>query len=227
VTIVGIFDSGVADFDRSVAYLPMQTFQDVFFMRGAGHAVVVSLPELGQVDDAVAQLQPIAAERGLVVHDWDALQPGLKQAIQADISSAFFMYFILVILVAFSVLNTQLMSVLERTREFGIVMALGVSGGRMVRLIFLETTLLGAGGTLLGIAGGALLTGWFQINGFSFPGMDEMAQQFNLPARVFPSVGVLSLTIGPVAVLLFCLLAAIYPAFRLYRLQPVAAMRAA
>ena len=52
----------------------------------------------------------------LVVHDWDALQPGLKQAIQADISSAFFMYFILVILVAFSVLNTVLMSVFVRQR---------------------------------------------------------------------------------------------------------------
>ena len=65
----------------------------------------------------------------LVVHDWDVLQPGLKQAIQADISSAFFMYAILVILVAFSVLNTQLMSVLERTHEFGIVMALGTAPG--------------------------------------------------------------------------------------------------
>ena len=70
-----------------------------------------------------------ASSPDLVVHDWDALQPGLKQAIQADMSSAFFMYGMLVMLVAFSVLNTQLMSVLERTREFGIVMALGLKPG--------------------------------------------------------------------------------------------------
>ncbi|MFT6366469.1 MAG: ABC-type antimicrobial peptide transport system permease subunit [Bacteroidia bacterium] len=56
--------------------------------------------------------------------DWDELQPGLKQAIQADMFSAFVMYAVLIVLVAFSVLNTQLMSVLERTREFGVMMAL-------------------------------------------------------------------------------------------------------
>ena len=86
----------------------------------------------------------------LVVHDWDALQPGLKQAIKADMSSAFFMYGILVILVAFSVLNTQLMSVLERTHEFGIVMSLGLKPGRLGRLVMLETAILGLLGLVLG-----------------------------------------------------------------------------
>ena len=80
----------------------------------------------------------------LVVHDWDALVPGLKQAIQADLASAWFMYGVLVVLVAFSVLNTQLMSVLERTKEFGIVMSLGVSPGRLGRLVLLGD---GADGT--------------------------------------------------------------------------------
>ncbi len=70
-----------------------------------------------------------------MVHDWDALLPGLKQAIQADFVSAWFMYGVLIVLVAFSVLNTQLMSVLERTKEFGIVMSLGVTPGRLGRLV--------------------------------------------------------------------------------------------
>ena len=56
-----------------------------------------------------------------------SLQPGLKQAIQTDFGSAWFMYGVLIVLVAFSVLNTQLMSVLERTKEFGIVLSLGLS----------------------------------------------------------------------------------------------------
>ncbi len=59
------------------------------------------------------------------------LHPGLKQAIQADLSSAWFMYGVLIILVAFSVLNTQLMSVLERTREFGVITALGIRPRRL------------------------------------------------------------------------------------------------
>ena len=89
-------------------------------------------------------------EQELVVHDWDALQPGLQQAIKADMSSAFFMYGILVILVAFSVLNTQLMSVLERTHVFGIVMALGLTPGRLGRLVLLETCIMGLLGFVLG-----------------------------------------------------------------------------
>ena len=85
-----------------------------------------------------------------MVRDWDALQPGLRQAIQSDMASAWFMYAVLVILVAFSVLNTQLMSVLERTREFGIVMALGLKPGRLGRLVMLETALMGFVGLVLG-----------------------------------------------------------------------------
>jgi len=160
------------------------------------------------------------------VHDWDALQPGLQQAIKADMSSAFFMYGILVILVAFSVLNTQLMSVLERTHEFGIVMALGLTPARLGRLVVLETAIMGMLGLLLGALLGGLVTYWFSVNGFSYPGMDELATKFNLPARFFPQVSPLSLLTGPVVVFIFTLLAAVYPALRLHKLHPVEAMRA-
>ena len=227
VTIVGIFESGVADLDRNIAQMPLGTFQDMFYMDGAGHQVVLFADSLRDVEALGRRVESLLPPGGnLVVLDWDELQPGLKQAIQADISSAFFMYFILVILVAFSVLNTQLMSVLERTREFGIVMALGLRAGRLGRLVMLETTMMGFVGLALGAVAGALATGWFTSNGLALPGMEEMAAQFNLPARVYPSVNILSLLIGPVVVFLFTLLAAAYPALRLHRTNIVSAMRA-
>jgi ABC-type lipoprotein release transport system permease subunit len=225
VTVVGIFESGVKDIDRNIAEMPLGSFQDVFYMDGAGHQVVILAPTL----DEVPQLQSEVAAGlpdELVVHDWNALQPGLKQAIQADMSSAFFMYGILVILVAFSVLNTQLMSVLERTHEFGVVMSLGMKPGRLGRLVMLETALMGFLGLLLGAVAGALFTYWFTVNGLSYPGMEEMAANFNLPGRVYPEVSLLRTLFGPAIVFLFTLLAAAYPAWRLHRLHPVAAMRA-
>lgn len=227
-SVVGIFDSGVTDFDRSIAYLPLQFFQDVYFMDGAGHEIVFAVDDLDEVPalaEEVTGLLP--AGQDLVVHDWDALQPGLKQAIQADISSAFFTYAVLVILVAFSVLNTQLMSVLERTREFGIVLALGVSPSRLRSLVLIETVIMALIGMALGMLAGALFTGWFTANGFSYPGMAEMAAEFNLPAKVYPAVNGWSLIIGPVAVFVFAVLAAVYPALRLHWMRPVEAMRAA
>ncbi len=226
LNIVGIFESGIPDIDRNIAEMPLGAFQDVFYMEGAGHQVVVfgeSLREVPELRERVRSLLPVGD--ALVVHDWDALQPGLKQAIQADISSAFFMYGVLVILVAFSVLNTQLMSVLERTHEFGVSMALGLTPGRLGRLIMLETAMMGLLGLTLGAVAGALVTTWFTVNGLSIPGMDEMAAQFNLPARVYPRVSLLTMFIGPAVVFLFTLLAAVYPALRLHRLRIVDAMR--
>jgi putative ABC transport system permease protein len=228
VEIVGVFSSGIKDIDRNIAEIPLGLFQDTFFMQGAGHQISIVGDDLDSVpvlQSDVRSLLPAASD--LVVHDWSELQPGVKQAIQADMGSSFFMYLILVVLVSFSVLNTQLMSVLERTREFGIVMSLGLKPARLGRLVVLETALMGLMGTVIGILAGAAITAWVGTVGFTLPGMDEMAAQFNLPARMFPQVTALSLFAGPAIVFLFTMLASIYPAVRLRWLHPVAAMRAA
>lgn len=228
VEVVGIFDSGVNDIDRNIAEIPLGLFQDVFFMEGSGHEIVIVGDGLAAVPKIQSEVQSLLpGDASLVALDWDDLQPGLKQAIQADMSSSFFMYFVLVILVSFSVLNTQLMSVLERTREFGIVMALGLKPSRLGRLVVLETALMGLIGTALGVIAGGIVTSWFTTNGIAFPGMDEMAARFNLPARMYPDVNVFSLLAGPSVVFLFTMLAALYPALRLRWQNPVAAMRAA
>jgi len=155
------------------------------------------------------------------------LQPGLKQAIQADMTSAWFMYAVLIVLVAFSVLNTQLMSVLERTREFGVMMALGFKPRRLGGLVVMETVLISALGLVIGVMLGYALTYYLSLVGFSYPGMDQMAARFNLPDRMYPSISPLSLFLGPGIVFIFSVLASAYPAARLFFLQPVSAMRAA
>ena len=228
VDIVGVFDSGVNDIDRNIAEIPLGLFQETFFMEGAGHQIVIVGDGLETVPVLKARVQDmLPPNNDLVVRDWDELQPGLKQAIQADMGSSFFMYFILLILVSFSVLNTQLMSVLERTREFGIVMALGLRPGKLGRLVLLETAMMGVMGTVIGIVVGGIVTSWFTGNGLAFPGMDEMAARFNLPARMYPEVNLFTLFIGPSVVFVFTMLAAIYPAVRLRWQNPVDAMRVA
>jgi len=228
VIVAGLFESGIAELDRSVVEMPLGYFQDTFAMRGAGNAITVNASDLflaGQVQQQV-ELQ-LSGRSDLVVLDWDTLQPGLQQSIKADIAGAWFMYGVLVVLVAFSVLNTQLMSVLERTKEFGITMALGLTPGRLGWLVVLETTLMGLMGLLLGMLLGALLTGYFGYVGFAWPGMEEMTEKFNLPGRFYPQVTLLTAFVGPAIVFVGTMLAAIYPALRLHWLQPVTAMRAA
>jgi ABC-type lipoprotein release transport system permease subunit len=228
VNVVGIFRSGVAAFDRNVAEAGLAFFQETYYMDGAAHEIVLNAPVLEDVPGVKSDVEAFLADTRpeLVVHDWDALEPGLRQAITADMSSAFFMYGILVILVAFSVLNTQLMSVLERTHEFGIVMALGLRPGRLGRLVLLETAIMGAMGLVLGAILGAVIVVYFSVHGFSYPGMDELAAKFNLPPSFFPQVTFMTIFSGPAVVFVFTILAALYPALRLHRLRPVEAMRA-
>ena len=228
VTVVGIFTSGSPDMDRSFAEVPFGFFQDAFSMDGAGHSVVIMSPSLigvGALKTRIEALLP--ADENLVVHDWDALLPGLKQSIQADFVSAWFMYGILIVLVAFSVLNTQLMSVLERTKEFGITLSLGVTPGRLGRLVLLESSLMGAIGLILGMILGGALVLWLGHTGFTYPGLEEMAGKFNLPGRIYPQFSAVGLLMGPVILLLASMAASIYPALRIHWLEPVAAMRAA
>jgi len=225
--VSGIFESGIAEIDRSMAQLPIGYFQNLFGMDGKGHNIVINAPELSQVPALQQTIKKMLAGRDrLVVLDWEQLQPGLKQAIQADFTSAWFMYGVLIVLVAFSVLNTQLMSVLERTREFGVMMSLGVKPARLGSLVITETVVMSGLGLAIGAALGIILTWYLSIVGFSYPGMAEMAERFNLPDRMYPSLSLLSIMLGPSIVFLFSLLASIYPAIRLFFLQPVAAMRA-
>ncbi len=228
VRVAGIFTSGVNEIDRGMAQVNLEYFQQVFAMEGRGHSIVIRAPNIEQVDTLAARIAALGIVDGerLVLRNWDELQPGLRQAIQADMTSAWFMYMVLIVLVAFSVLNTQLMSVLERTREFGTMLALGLKPARLARLVMQETALMTGLGLVLGVAGGFLLTWYLSYAGFSYPGMAEMAERFYLPDRMYPSISLLSLTLGPGIVALGSLLASIYPATRLYRLSPVAAMRA-
>ena len=228
VTVAGIFDAGMIDLNRSMAQLPLGYFQTMFGMGNAGHSVVVAAPNLKQAALWHSQVTAdLADQTELVVLDWDTLLPGVKQAIQADLGGAGFIYCVLLVLIAFSVLNTQLMSVLERTREFGTMLALGVTPGRLSRLVLTETAMLAGLGMVLGMLCGWLLVLYLQQVGFAIPGAEDVAQRFNLPHRIRPRPSLFSIMIGPGIIFIGSLLAALYPALRLFRLQPVPAMRAA
>lgn len=227
LNVVGIFTTGMPEIERGMIQMPLSRFQETFFLGDRGHSVVITVDNFSMIPEKVKQLrQRFQNDNKISVLDWNDLQPGLRQAIQTDMASAWMMYGILIILVAFSVMNTQLMSVLERTREFGILMSLGLRAGRLSRLVLLETTFMAMLGLVLGISLGVALTTVLSYTGFTYPGMEEMSKKFNLPARIYPEATFLSSLLGPAVVFSGSLLAALYPALRLHRLKPVEAMRA-
>jgi ABC-type lipoprotein release transport system permease subunit len=225
--VVGFFESGNPELDRRLVMMPLATFQEVFAMGDEAHAIIVSGPGYETIPQTKAMVSGFVAGRpGLVVLDWEELVPGVKQLIQADMLQNWITYIALIVIVTLSIMNTFLMSVLERTREFGIMLALGTSPLRLGAMVMLESAFLTLLGLAIGVALGGSVAVYFHFEGFTFPGMREIYAQFGLPGEIHAKLSVTSFTLGPAVIFAFTLLAALYPALKLRKLQPVEAIHA-
>jgi ABC-type lipoprotein release transport system permease subunit len=226
-TVKGLVGSGLPDLDRSLVQIPLATFQEIFATSGAVHEVVVvgrdlaRLPELTQsIRRVVPRSQPLA------VLPWPDLVPGLQQAVELDRLSNWIFYAILILVVALSLMNTFLMAVLERTREFGVLLSLGMTPRRLMRLVLSESALLTLLGVTLGIGLGGAVTAYFQVHGLEVPGA-EMFSQWGLPSRLAPKLSWQSAFAGPLWIFLVTVATATLPVLKIRKLNAVVALRAA
>lgn len=228
VIVKGIYKSGLDEFDRNAIQIPLKYFQDVFYMNGAVHEVVAigkSLGEVSIIKKAVTKdIKKLKTKYPLVILDWEELMPGLSQTIAMDLVGGLIMYFLLILVVAFSILNTFLMAIFERTKEFGVMMAIGTTPWRLTKLLLIESTFMTFLGVVIGIIFGCLITLYFQINGIDISGASEIMSQFGIPGRLYPKLSLISVSLGPAVVLFITFFAALYPAIKVRSLRPVEAM---
>jgi putative ABC transport system permease protein len=230
VRVKGIFSSGIDEFDRASLQIPLSTFQEVYSMGDAVHEVVIIAKSLSDVSAIKTRIQAalsgLNSRKPLIALDWQELMPGLRQAIEMDLVSGLIFYGLLIIVVAFSILNTFLMAIFERTREFGVMMAIGTTPRRLTKVLLIESMTMTLVGIIAGILIGIGVTYYFQIHGIDFSGGSELLSQFGITGRMYPKLSILSVSIGPFMVLFFTFFAALYPALRVRRLRPVEAMTA-
>jgi ABC-type lipoprotein release transport system permease subunit len=228
--VKGIFGSGIDEFDRSTLQIPLSTFQEVFSMDHAVHEVVVIAKSLSDVSEIKAEIQAALSDldkgKSLKTLDWQELMPGLRQAIEMDLVSGLIFYGLLLIVVAFSILNTFLMAIFERKKEFGVMMAIGTTPRRMTKVLLIESMTMTAIGIAIGIMLGIGITYYFQLYGIDFAAGSELLSQFGITGRIYPKLSLLSVSIGPFMVLFFTFISALYPALKVRRLRPVEAMTA-
>ncbi|MBI9093013.1 MAG: ABC transporter permease [Desulfobacterium sp.] len=226
VTVRGIFKSGIDAVDRAAIQMLLTDFDDLFVMNGAVHTVVAIIDELSQTAPLKAALEKDPLLKPLAVLDWIDLTPGLKQSIQMDLVGGIIMYGILIIVVAFSILNTFLMAVFERTREFGVMMAIGTTPRRLVKVMLMESMFMTGVGILAGMVTGALLTVYFSHAGISMGGATDLMAQYGMSGRLYPRLSLLSLLVGPTIIGVVTFLTALFPALKIPHLKPVDAMKA-
>jgi ABC-type lipoprotein release transport system permease subunit len=184
-----------------------------------------------RIDDAEHQDEVLAAVRPLVkqadarVYTWQELLPEVVQMNTMFKGSLLLVMVVVFATIAVVIMNTVLMSVLERTREFGTMLAVGSPPRLIVRLVLLESVVVGAFGAALGTSF-ASLAAW----GHSKTGMSMKSHGMtSIPGTtdvVYPQLS-WGVTLQPVLLMLLIVLAvSMYPAWRASRLEPVRAMRA-
>ena len=152
LTVVGIFSTGVPELDHQVIEIPLMQFQNDFAIGDRANLIAVTGPSLDAIEASLPGLHAVAAPAGLIVRDWTDLEPALHDAIQIDAGVSHLCYVSLLVIIVFIILNTLLMSVLERTREFGMLAAIGMKPNQIGRMVWIELLFLTAIGIALGIA---------------------------------------------------------------------------
>lgn len=224
--LVGIFATGLKALDRQLAQIQLSRFDSTFSMAGQIHGWVLIDPQ----HDLFARY-PKSLHKALLPHDltlrsWREMQPALLNAILLDISSAITMYVVLILVIVFSLLNSALMSVLERTREFGMMMALGVKSGLLAKIVWVESLIIMAMGIIAGIVVAALVTIYYEIVGITFSGAEVVFEEFGLDSTIYPDLNLFTLLSGPIVIALCLAFAGLYPTIRIQQLHIVTAMRA-
>jgi lipoprotein-releasing system permease protein len=224
----GVFKTGVHDVD---AFWVETTLADAQTLTRAGKGVTMLAAFLENVADSAAARERITAtltRRSVEVLSWMEAAPDLYSVIAVDDGGMYVMMAIVFIVAAAGILNTLLMSVLERTREFGVMLALGTTPGRVLAIVLGEALVLGIAATAAGLALGLAGNHYFATTGIDLKAL--MGQNFEASGILMPSHFYAHLHLDKVAwsagvILGLVMIGAAYPALRAARLEPVEAIR--
>ena len=225
--VVGILAIAQRELDRTLMVVPLRWFQEEVELADSAHQIVVRLADLDQASLLAQRLNESLDEEEAVARGWRELIPDIVGAMEYKMSSQFIVAIVLAIMVTISIANTFLMMVYERTRELGMLRAVGMRTGLLMGVLQLEALLLWAVGAVLGVFVAVVVIGILSRVGISMPAdeLTDLMQQFAAPERMYPALSTLGVVFPLVLLLVTTQLAALVPVARLRKLDPAAAMR--
>jgi putative ABC transport system permease protein len=218
-TIRGVYTTGTIGYDQSMVFMPLAKAQAITQAGNRASIIFILLKDQAQTQAVKAALPTSQYQ----VKTWDEMNPLLTLMDEYARSYIYLLYLIVLAITATVIINTLIMSVFERTREIGILSAIGMRGRRIMTMFFAESSLLGVGGILIGLILGGLLVAYtskygFYIGDFGITGMvlkDRITTYLTLKDTI--TLVVLAFVVT--------LLAALYPAMLAARMEPVDALR--
>ncbi len=223
--LVGISETGSESFDGQMVWIPLSAMQELVGRPGQANQLVIKLKDINESAAVAADLDAKLGPGAVGALSWRSIDKEIIgiQAFQDGILTI--VLFVVFAIVALGVLNTQLMSLFERVREFGVLMAIGARPRWIIRLLMMESALLGAVGTILGLGIGAILIAHFGRTGLRLPVGDAFKYFLPFPSIIYlrPAWAQHAFACG--TVYFVTLLATLPPALRAGRLKPAEALR--
>jgi ABC-type lipoprotein release transport system permease subunit len=223
MTVVGIYDIGVPGTEKKFVYMSLTEAQNLYGLREQSTEIGVNLKRVGQEPAAVAALSK--ALPGYEVESWDRNYPELLTAVNNKDTVMNIFSVIMMIIAAIGILNLLLMAVYERTREIGLLGAMGLKPRQIAALFLLEGALIGVVGALGGVVLGIAANGSFSRMGFDFSSYANMTEYMALiSGRIYPTLGLTKVLPRALTVVVIATLAAWIPASEAARREPAQAL---
>ncbi len=222
--VCGLYKTANTAFDQSSAFVQRA---DLYAAAGLAAADCHELSILLKNDEQLASVQKELQQAfpELSVMTWKELAP--DAGMMADFMNVYY-YMIMGIIfmaLAFGIINTMLMAILERVKELGMLMAIGMTKAKVFRMIMLETTFLTLSGSLVGMLLGAILIHFTGIYGLDFSSVQEGFESMGWSAKVFPEIETSFFFGIIVLVLIISVLSSLIPARKALKLKPIEALR--
>lgn len=221
--VVGITDRGDETENRTAYYLNLQDAQDLFVLPGQVHEIIVMADNIHHLDRLAHTIQQTLRNDALQVEPWMQFARTFYQAMQADLQGMWIMLLVIILIVAIGVLNTVLMSILERTREYGVLRAMGTRPFEIFRMVMYEVAVIAIFSIIIGAVISIGINYYFGINGFTLSSAFEWGGME--VSHLYTTVSPRSVYLPAITVILTSLIVSLFPAIKAARIAPAQAMR--
>lgn len=223
MTVVGIYDLGMEDIEKRTVYVSLAEAQRLFGLDGQSTEVVVFLEELGQEEPVIEALE--GAVGGVEIDPWETSFPDLQQTIGTKDTVMNVFSVIVQLAAGIGILNLLLMAVYERTREIGVLAALGLRPRQISLLFALEGIIIGVVGVVIGVVLGLVMNVVLGRVGIDYTAFADLTSYMALLSeRVYPTLGTERLAERALTIAVIAALASLYPAYEASRREPSEAL---
>jgi len=223
MTVVGIYDVGVPSVEKETIYISLAEAQQLYGLTGQVTEVVISMTQIGAEAPVMNAINKSAP--GYEVESWETSIPDLKKTLEMKMSVMNMFGVIMLAIAAIGILNLLMMAVFERTREIGIIGAMGLKPREITFIFLLEGILIGVMGAVFGAVLGTTINatlGYYGLDYSSFANLTEYTALIS--GRIYSQLVPLKVLSHALTVAVISALAAIYPAREAARREPAEAL---